>query len=61
MTIAKAVDQLDATNKGLYDYGIVGKSNGTLATQVVSPPQNDEGDVVGVAKWQKAWQNYKLG
>ena len=34
---------------------------GILATQVVSPPQNDDGDVVGVAKWQKAWQNYKLG
>jgi spermidine/putrescine-binding protein len=59
-TIAKAVDQMDAATKALYHYDLVAQPGGILATQVVSPPQNDDGDVVGVAKWQKAWQDYKL-
>ncbi len=59
-TIAKAVDLMDNATKALYHYDLVSQPGGILATQVVSPPQDDDGEVVGVAKWQKAWQDYKL-
>lgn len=60
-TIAAAVDKLDANTKGLYDYSIVAqKGGGVLGTQVVVPPINDDGDIVGMPKWVKAWTAFKL-
>ncbi len=59
-TIAKAFDALDAANQKLYNYDIVRQPGGILATQVVSPPQNDDGDIVGQPKWAKAWDAFKL-
>ena len=31
-----------------------------LGSQVVFPPAEDEGDIVGLAKWNEAWQDFKL-
>ena len=59
-TIAKALDVMDPNAKSLYNYDIVSTANGPLATQTVSPPASDDGDIVGVPKWQKAWEDYKL-
>ena len=33
---------------------------GVLDTQVVIPPAEDEGDIVGIAKWKEAWQRWKI-
>ena len=60
-TISGALDELDAATKGLYDYSMVANAGGVLSTQVVVPPANDEGDIVGMAKWVKAWADFKLG
>jgi spermidine/putrescine-binding protein len=61
-TIAAAVDKLDAKTKGLYDYTMVEKTGGgVLGTQVVVPPTKDDGDIVGMPKWVKAWEAFKLG
>jgi hypothetical protein len=40
---------------------MVANAGGVLSTQVVVPPANDEGDIVGMAKWVKAWADFKLG
>lgn len=61
VTILGALDELDAATKGLYDYSMVANAGGVLSTQVVVPPANDEGDIVGMAKWVKAWADFKLG
>ena len=61
-TISAAVDKLDANTKGLYDYSIVAQpGGGVLGSQVVVPPINDDGDIVGMATWVKAWEAFKLG
>ncbi|CAB4586840.1 unannotated protein [freshwater metagenome] len=61
-TISAAVDQLDANTKGLYDYSIVAQTGGgVLGSQVVVPPTKDDGDIVGMPAWVKAWEAFKLG
>ncbi len=61
-TIAAAVDKLDAKTKELYNYSMVAeKGGGVLGTQVVVPPTKDDGDIVGMPKWVKAWEAFKLG
>ena len=61
-TISAAVDKLDANTKGLYDYSIVAKTGGgVLGSQVVVPPTKNDGDIVGMPAWTKAWEAFKLG
>ncbi len=61
-TISAAVDKLDTNTKALYDYSIVAqKGGGVLGSQVVVPPTKDDGDIVGMPKWVKAWEAFKLG
>jgi spermidine/putrescine-binding protein len=59
-TVEAALPSVDAQVAPLYPYDEVRKAGGVLDTQVVSPPSEDDGDVVGVAKWQEAWQRFKL-
>ena len=35
-------------------------SGGVLNTQIVVPPQQANGDIVGAAAWSKAWEQFKL-
>jgi hypothetical protein len=32
---------------------------GILGTQIVVPPQEPDGDIVGAASWVEAWQTFK--
>ncbi|HZT33407.1 MAG TPA: extracellular solute-binding protein [Bryobacteraceae bacterium] len=60
-TIEKAVDLIDKKLRDLHPYDIVRKPNGgILNTQIVIPPQEDRGDIVGAAKWAKAWEAFRL-
>ena len=59
-TIAEAVPLLDDDTKALYDYTIPEDPASVLGTQVVFPPAEDDGDIVGLAKWNEAWQDFKL-
>ncbi|MFN8518626.1 MAG: extracellular solute-binding protein [Chloroflexota bacterium] len=59
-TIEAALPLVDPLVAGLYPYDEVRAPGGVLDTQVVSPPTEDDGDIVGVAKWQEAWQRFKL-
>ena len=59
-TIAGAVELLDADALALYDYELPVDPNSVLGTQVVFPPAEDDGDIVGLAKWNEAWQDFKL-
>lgn len=60
-TVEKAFDLMDNKSRGLYQYNTVRQpGGGILNTQVVIPPQEDDGDIVGAAKWAKAWDAFKL-
>ena len=60
-TVEKAFDILDPTMQSLYPYDLVRKADaGILGTQVVFPPQEPDGDVVGAPAWVEAWQAFKL-
>lgn len=59
-TIEAALPLVDPLVAGLYPYDEVRTPGGVLDTQVVSPPTEDDGDIVGVPKWQEAWQRFKL-
>ena len=59
-TITSAVPLLDEGAKALYDYTIPEDPESVLGTQVVFPPAEDDGDIVGLAKWNEAWQDFKL-
>ena len=60
-TIEKAVDLMDKKLRDLHPYDIVrNPSGGILNTQIVIPPQEDEGDIVSAAKWAKAWEAFRL-
>ncbi len=59
-TIEEALPLVDPLVAGLYPYDEVRQPGGVLDTQVVSPPTEDDGDIVGVSKWQEAWQRFKL-
>ena len=53
---------MDQESRSLFPYDTVRQPDGgILNTQIVIPPQQDEGDVVGAAKWAKAWEGFKLG
>jgi spermidine/putrescine-binding protein len=59
-TIESAVDLLDEETRALYDYTIPEDPDSVLGTQVVFPPAEDDGDIVGLGKWNEAWQDFKL-
>lgn len=59
-TIEAAVPLLDEETAALYDYSIPTDPDSVLGTQVVFPPAEDEGDIVGLAKWNEAWQEFKV-
>ena len=59
-TIADAVQHLDEETASLYDYSIPQDPDSVLGTQVVFPPAEDDGDIVGFAAWNAAWQDFKL-
>jgi spermidine/putrescine-binding protein len=60
-TVEKAVDLMDAKSRSLYSYDTVRQpGGGVLNTQIVVPPQEDDGEIVGAAKWAKAWEAFKL-
>jgi spermidine/putrescine-binding protein len=60
-TVEKAFDLMDPALRGLYPYEVVREpSGGILGTQVVFPPAENEGDIVGSPAWVEAWQAYKI-
>jgi spermidine/putrescine transport system substrate-binding protein len=60
-TIEKAYDLMDASLRDLYPYDVVRQpGGGILGTQIVFPPQEAEGDIVGAPSWVEAWQQFKI-
>jgi spermidine/putrescine-binding protein len=59
-TIEAALPLVDPAVAVLYPYDEVRAEGGVLDTQVVSPPAEDDGDIVGIDKWKEAWQRWKL-
>lgn len=60
-TVEKAFDLIDASVRDIYPYDNVRQAGGgILGTQIVVPPQNADGDVVGSAAWVEAWQKFKV-
>ena len=61
VTVAASVALLDPATAALYNYGIVeDPTGGVLASQVVSPPREAEGDIVGLPEWLAGWEAFKL-
>ena len=60
-TVAAAFDLLDPSVRDIYPYDNVRQAGGgILGTQIVVPPQEPEGDIVGAAAWVEAWQAFKI-
>jgi spermidine/putrescine-binding protein len=60
-TIEAAVPLMPEDARALYDYSHAeDPSGGILGSQVVSPPAEDDGDIVGIQKWKEAWDRFKL-
>jgi spermidine/putrescine transport system substrate-binding protein len=59
-TIVDAVEFLDEESRALYDYSIPEDPESVLGTQVVFPPAEDDGDIVGIQAWVEAWEDFKL-
>ena len=60
-TIEAAFDLLDPDVQAMFPYDVVrDPSGGVLNTQIVVPPQEANGDIVGAAAWSKAWEQFKL-
>ncbi|WP_244669983.1 PotD/PotF family extracellular solute-binding protein [Kaistia sp. 32K] len=59
-TVEAAYDLLDPSVRDLYPYDNVRKpGGGILGTQIVVPPQENDGDIVGAPAWVEAWQTFK--
>jgi len=60
-TVEAAYDLLTPDSQALYDYaGVRQPGGGILGTQPsLLPPQQAEGDIVGVEAWIEAWQTFK--
>jgi spermidine/putrescine-binding protein len=60
--IEGALDIMDETAKGMYPYEVAREydASSPLYTTSTAPPEADEGEIVGSAKWVEAWQKYKL-
>jgi spermidine/putrescine-binding protein len=60
-TIEKAPPLMDEKARRLHRYEIVRQPDGgVLNTQIVIPPQQDEGEIVGAPKWNQAWERFRL-
>ena len=60
-TVEKAFDLIDPSVRDIYPYDNVRQpGGGILGTQVVVPPQENDGDIVGAAAWVEAWQAFKI-
>jgi spermidine/putrescine transport system substrate-binding protein len=60
-TVEKAFELMDPALRDLYPYEVVREpSGGILGTQVVFPPAETEGDIVGSPAWVEAWQAFKI-
>lgn len=60
-TVEAAFDLLDPSVRDIYPYENVREpGGGILGTQIVVPPQNPDGDVVGAPAWVEAWQTFKV-
>jgi spermidine/putrescine-binding protein len=57
-----ALDLMDEATKNLYPYDIVRTAdpNSPLYTTSTFPPEEDEGEIVGQAKWTEVWEKWKL-
>ena len=61
VTIEAAYDLLSPEDQALFPYDVVrAEDGGVLNTQIVIPPQEPEGDIVGTGEWADAWQVFKL-
>jgi spermidine/putrescine transport system substrate-binding protein len=59
-TVEAAYDRLDPSVRDIYPYDNVRKpGGGILGTQIVVPPQDGVGDIVGAPAWVEAWQTFK--
>jgi spermidine/putrescine transport system substrate-binding protein len=58
-TSPEGADMQDPAVQKLYDFGLVEASGGLIAIPV-TPPLEDEGDIVGQAAFRKAWEDFKL-
>ena len=60
-TVEKAFELMDPALRDLYPYEVVREpSGGILGTQVVFPPAEADGDIVGSPAWVEAWQAFKI-
>jgi spermidine/putrescine transport system substrate-binding protein len=59
-TVEAAFDIIDPSVRDIYPYDNVRQpGGGILGTQVVVPPQDPDGEIVGAASWVEAWQTFK--
>ena len=60
-TVEAAVPLMEEKVRRLHQYEIVQRPDGgILNTQIVIPPAQDEGEIVGAPKWSQAWERFKL-
>jgi hypothetical protein len=58
-TSPEGAEMQDPSVQALYDYSLVEAAGGLISIPV-TPPLEDEGDIVGQAKFRKAWEEFKL-
>ena len=59
--VEAALDLMDPAVSSMFPYEHVRTpGGGILGTQVVVPPQDAEGEVVGASAWVEAWQIFKV-
>lgn len=59
--VEAAFDLMDPAVRDMFPYEHVREpGGGILGTQVVVPPQDPDGDVVGASAWVEAWQIFKV-
>ena len=60
-TVEAAFDLTKEDIRGMFPYENVRQpGGGILGTQIVVPPQDADGEVVGAAAWVEAWQTFKV-
>lgn len=59
--VEAAFDLMDPAVRDMFPYEHVrAPGGGILGTQVVVPPQDPDGDIVGASAWVEAWQIFKV-
>lgn len=60
-TIEAAFEHMSEADQAAFPYNVVRAADGgVLNTQIVVPPQEDDGEIKGAAAWSKAWETFKL-